>query len=286
MADINANLADEQDEANCAFLSWLKNASLDKHHAVFLENGIREISHLQDVNEADATTLGLTKFEFRRMARCLSEYRDSQQRSRAQTTELNTALYRPSTESKVVSLPPGMRNFVQTRDGMGNIIVSTKSLQRQFPNLWYESPVSPKQTISNTFILKMAAERLKFSKSQKDCEAWCRNQRPKRIQLIYGITKSPAIDNWSPHLKMQSVYGLIEMAKARYPEIVAFQNANKLPGRKHYDNVCNFVEKCQNAISLAHKNINICEREIKQTEKITEGKTKIIEGKYNNTNIF
>lgn len=34
------------------------------------------------------------------------------------------------------------------------------------------------------------------------------------------------------HLKMQSLYGLIETAKARYPEIVAFQNADELPGRK------------------------------------------------------
>ncbi|CAB3978000.1 Hypothetical predicted protein [Paramuricea clavata] len=163
---------------------------------------------------------------------------------------------------------------------MGNIIVSTKSLQGQFKNLWYESPVSPKQTISNTFILEMAAERLQFSKNQKDCEAWCRNQRPKRIQMICGITKSPAIDNWSPHLKMQSVYGLIEMTMERYPDIVAFQNANKSPGNKNYDNLCSFVENCQNAISLAQKNINVCEREIRQTEKtsVTEGKPRIIPG--------
>lgn len=102
--------------------------------------------------------------------------------------------------------------------------------------------------------------------------------------MIYGITKSPAIDNWSPHLKMQSVYGLIEMAMERYPDIVAFQNTNKSPGKKNYDNLCSFVENCQNAISLAQKNINVCEREIRQTEKtpVTEGKPRIIPGKVQN----
>lgn len=47
---------------------------------------------------------------------------------------------------------------------MKNLVVITKRLQRQFRNLWYESPVSPKQTISNTFTLEKAAQGLKFSK--------------------------------------------------------------------------------------------------------------------------
>ncbi|CAB4003027.1 Hypothetical predicted protein [Paramuricea clavata] len=242
-----------------------------------------EIWHLQDVNEGDATILGLTKFEFRRLERCFSEYQDSHLRSLAQSRELNTALYRPSTQSKVVSLPPGMKNFVQTRDGMGNIIVSTKSLQGQFKNLTVsgtnlQCPLNRLYLILSSWKWQLNVS--SFQRTRRIARLGVEINAPKGSQMIYGITKSPAIDNWSPHLKMQSVYGLIEMTMERYPDIVAFQNANKSPGKKNYDNLCSFVENFQNAISLAQKNINVCEREIRQTEKtsVTEGKPRIIPG--------
>ena len=62
-----------------------------------------------------------------------------------------------SSSSVVVSLPKVMKNFVRTRDGMGNVIVKTDSLKSQFKNLYYESPVNPTQVFSNSFILHMAA---------------------------------------------------------------------------------------------------------------------------------
>ena len=116
-----------------------------------------------------------------------------------------------------------MKNFVRTRDGMGNVIVKTDSLKSQFKNLYYESPVNPTQVFSNSLTLHMAAERMKFSKSLRDCELWCRKERSKRINLLLGTSKSPTIDNWSPYYKKQSAYGIIEISKARCPEIVALK---------------------------------------------------------------
>ena len=54
---------------NETFFSWLKDALLDRFHQTLLDNGISEISHLQDVEEEDAIGFGLTKFQFRRMQR-------------------------------------------------------------------------------------------------------------------------------------------------------------------------------------------------------------------------
>ena len=53
------------------FFLWLQKASLENYHKTLLENGISEITHLQDVNEDDALGFGFTKFQFRRMQRHL-----------------------------------------------------------------------------------------------------------------------------------------------------------------------------------------------------------------------
>lgn len=57
----------ESSEVECdageTFLSWLKNASIEKHQSTFVNNGIPEVSHLEDVTEEDSVSLGLTKYE-------------------------------------------------------------------------------------------------------------------------------------------------------------------------------------------------------------------------------
>ena len=120
-------------------------------------------------------------FEFHRLKRLFSEYKLPNKHSVIESQisqSMGKRFHRPSSQSIVVSLPPVMNSFCQTREGMGNVIVSTKTLQRKFTNLWYESLVCPRQTISNSFILAMAAERLKFSKSMKDRESTTETHRP------------------------------------------------------------------------------------------------------------
>ena len=41
------------------FYTWLKSASLEKSYETFSEAGITEVSHLEDVKEEDAASLGL-----------------------------------------------------------------------------------------------------------------------------------------------------------------------------------------------------------------------------------
>ena len=53
------------------FLTAKQSSFLNSHgfHQTLLDNGIEEISHLQDVKEEDAIGFGLTKFQFRIMQR-------------------------------------------------------------------------------------------------------------------------------------------------------------------------------------------------------------------------
>lgn len=201
-SDITCDPEDGED----TLLSWLKRASLEKYQTTFAENDITEIAHLEDVKEEDAISLGLTKFEARRLACVYTDWKTTQEKSRCgkETAKVGAKVtYKTSTSSVVLSLPPVMKNFVETRDGMGNVVVSTGSLRSKFSNLWYESPVCPRQTISNSFILQIASERFKYSKNLRDCEPWCQKERSKRIALLFGIVKGATLDNWSPHFKKQ-----------------------------------------------------------------------------------
>ena len=281
MAEASNIICDPEDGED-TLLSWLKRASLEKYQTTFAENGITEIANLEDVKEEDAIPLGLTKFEARRLARVYTGWKTTQEeksRCGSETVKVGAkATYKTSTSSVVLSLPPVMKNFVETRDGMGNVVVSAASLKSKFSNLWYESPVCPRQTISNSFILQMASERFKYSKSSCDCELWCRKERSKRIPLLFGIVKGATLDNWSPHFKKQRVLGQIEIMKKRHPEIVSFKENERLPGKKHYDQLCKFVEGCQDALSLASKNIDICREEIETTMKNTKNGKVIRDG--------
>ncbi len=63
-----------------------------------------------------------------------------------------------------------MKNFFHTRDGQGNVVVSTESLKRKFNNLYFEQPLNPSQIFSNSFVLTMASERFKALKTLRECE--------------------------------------------------------------------------------------------------------------------
>ena len=66
--------------------------------------------------------------------------------------------------------------------------------------------------------------------------------------------------------------------KKRHPETVSFKENERLLGKKHYDQLCKFVEGCQDALSLASKNIDICREEIETTMKNTKNGKVIREG--------
>ena len=98
--------------------------------------------------------------------------------------------YKTSTASKVISLPKTFKNFFETRDGQGNIVVSTEPLKRKFEDLWYENPCTPAQEFSNSIILQMAEQRMQHEKRKRDCELWCRKQRGKPHLFLVGNNRT------------------------------------------------------------------------------------------------
>lgn len=82
------------------FYNWLKSASLDKHHRRLSENGITEICHLEDVKEGDAESLGLTKFEYRRLARLYADFKAQSQPCSNGNSATSKAALKTSSSSK------------------------------------------------------------------------------------------------------------------------------------------------------------------------------------------
>ena len=256
-------------EEESTFYKWLKGASLDKHYRRLSENGITEICHLEDVKEDDAESLGLTKFEHRRLARLYADFKAQSEQCSHGKSASSKAAFKTSSSSVVLSLPKVMKDFVQTRDGQGHVVVRTESLKRQFKNLYCESPVTPTQVFSNSFILQMAGERMKYSSSLRDCELWCRKERSKRTNLLLGTAKSPTIDSWTPYYQNQSPYGILKIARSRYPDIAALEENGVQPVKSQYAHLCKFFERCQDSLALANKNEANCQQEIEQTLKGT-----------------
>ena len=175
-----------------------------------------------------------------------------------------------TSSSIVLSLPKVMKDFTQSRDGQGHVVVRTESLKRHVKNLYYESPVTSTQVFSNSFILQMAGETLKYSSSLRDCELWCRKERSKRTNLLLGTAKSPTIDSWTTYYQNQSPYVILKIARSRYPDIAASEENGVQPGKSQYAHLCKFFERCQDALALANKNEANCQQEI---EKILKGTT-------------
>ncbi len=263
-------------ESDNTFYNWLKNASLGQYHQQLISNGITEISHLEDIREEDSELLGLSKFEFRRLIRLYANFKT--EAARREEIVHPKAVFKTSSLSVVVSLPKTMKDYVQTRDGLGNVVVRTDSLKRQFRNLYYKMPLNPTQELSNSFVLQMAAERLKFSKSLRECELWCRKAHLKRINILLGIAKSPTIDNWSLYYKNQSAHGIIQIMELQYPEVVVLKQSDSRPGMKHYQHICKFYEGCQDALKLANTNVEKCQNEIDETLRESKVGKKIKEG--------
>ena len=216
-----AEMTDKIEEES-RFYKWLKSASLDKHYRRLSGNGTTEICHLEDVKEDDAESLGLTKFKYRRLARLYADFKAQSEQCSHGKSATSKAAFKASSSSIVLTLPEVMKDFVETRDGQGHVVVRTESLKCQFKNLYYKSPVTPTQVFSNSFTLQMEGERMKYSSSLHDCELWCRKERSKRTNLLLGTAKSPMIDSWTPYYQNQSSYGILKIARSWYQKKMGF----------------------------------------------------------------
>ena len=216
-----AEMTDKIEEES-TFYKWLKSAFLDKHYRRLSGNGTPEICHLEDVKEDDAESLRLTKFKYRRLARLYADFKAQSEQCSHGKSATSKAAFKTSSSSIVLTLPEVMKDFVETRDGQGHVVVRTESLKCQFKNLYYKSPVTPTQVFSNSFTLQMEGERMKYSSSLHDCELWCRKERSKRTNLLLGTAKSPMIDSWTPYYQNQSSYGILKIAKSWYQKKMGF----------------------------------------------------------------
>lgn len=152
----------------------------------------------------------------------------------------------------------GFKNFFQTRDGQGNIVIPSNTLKTKFKNLWYNNPLNPFQQFSNAFILAMAEYRLQFEANLRSCELWCRKMCVERM----CTTKCS--------IKMEYLLqeeGLRQITKERYPE-VAQKLANYEEGGSSkvshflYDCLCKYEEGLEEAEALAKESVQKCEAQI------------------------
>lgn len=144
--------------------------------------------------------------------------------------------------------------------------MSAKSLWLKFKNLWYENPLNPVQTFSNSFILQMAEYYMQFSKNLRDCELWYRKMRQHRISLMVASSQPLVISKWSPYYRRQSVWGLHQEMCERYPEVqscleINAEDEQKVP-RCMYDSLCKFTEGLEKAHTLANESLLKCDGEI------------------------
>lgn len=121
---------------NEEFLGFLKRISLEDYLNVFRKQGILKIENFQEIEEDDSTVFGLSKFQWRRLKREFSDWKASK-KSGTNKDSATTACASYKTSTVVLPLHPGFKNYFQTRDGQGNIVVSARSLQDKFKNLWY-----------------------------------------------------------------------------------------------------------------------------------------------------
>ena len=109
-----AEMTDKIEEES-TFYKWLKSASLDKHYRHLSENGITEICHLEDVKEDDAESLGLTKFEYRRLARLYADFKAQSEQCSHGKSATSKAAFKTSSSSIVLTLPNHERFRSNTR---------------------------------------------------------------------------------------------------------------------------------------------------------------------------
>ena len=256
----------DNDGDDPAFFNFLKELAMEQFYTNFSERGIVEINHLEDVSEADAQEFKfLSTFQFRRLLRKYREIWQSKISSSTCTkpSTSSTILYRTSHQSSVVSLPRSFRNFFETRDGMGNVVINTNALKRQFKNLWHEVPQNPTQHMSNSIILQMAASRMQFAKSQRECELWCRKERAKRTKLMLASCKTPVVDTWTSYYKQMSVYGKLEMLKQKYPTAEPFLQLDSATVTSSiYEILCKYLVGLYDIQEFARKSVAECKSSI------------------------
>ncbi len=252
------------------FSAFLKRTSLEDYLNVFRKQGILKIEHFQDIEEEDAAVFGLSKFQWRRLKREFSDWKASKKSGPNKDSATSaSASYKTSTSSVVLPLLPGFKNYFQTRDGQGNIVVSARSLQNKFKNLWYQNPLNPFQNFSNSFILQMAEYRMQFSKSIRECELWCRKMRQQRVTLMIAAAEPNVIRNWTPYYKAQSVWGLYQQAGERYPEIQSYLDhaeGKDIP-RQLFDFLCKYNYDLEKAKTFAKESLAKCEEQIASCTK-------------------
>lgn len=217
--------------------------SLEDYLNVFRKQGILKIEHFQDIEEDDFTVFGLSKFQWRRLKREFSDWKASKESgTKKDSATTACASYKTSTSSVVLPMHPGFKNYFQTRDGQGNIVVSARSLQNMFKNLWYQNPLNPFQNFSNSFILQMAEYCMYFCKSVRECELWCRKMRQQPVTLMIAAAQPSVVRNWTSYYKTQSVRGLYQQAGERYPEVQSFldhDEGKEIP-RQLFDFLCKY----------------------------------------------
>ena len=259
---------------------FLEKLSLDGKYELFLANGIKQVEHLRDIQESDITLLELTVFEWRRLQRETQQTLEDTTRSVKKTS---IPAYKTSTASKVISLPKTFKNFFETRDGQGNIVVSTEPLKRKFKDLWYENPCTPAQEFSNSIILQMAEQRMQHEKRKRDCELWCRKQRAKRIYFLLATTEQPLVfSTWTHYFKNQSIMGKLGLIKEQYPTLATFiddlgndavDNVS-ISALGMYDALCQVVGKLEEVSTFCDTAIGKCEEEISSCLINTDGQPK------------
>jgi hypothetical protein len=254
-------LAESDQSSESDLHTFLRSISLGNKYPVLFENGLKEVEHLKDVEESDIAHLSLTVFEFRHMRREIEPWLKKRQGGDINIVShghRSIPQYKTSSTSTVITLPKAFRNIVQTRDGQGNIVVSTNSLKKKFKNLWYENPVNPNQTFSNSFILGMAEQRMQFEKSLRDCELWCRKQRSMRIQFLLASARNNVVLHWNSYYKRHSVLGMCQIAEERYSAVSAFlsntsseDKETELPPKSMYEMLCNYVGLIEDASNFS-----------------------------------
>ena len=187
------------------------------------ESGITEVQHLEDVDENDAVSdFGMSKFQARRLLRAFHEWKLV--KTKGGVPYINAPSLITNSKAVVVTLPPAFQGFFGTSDGGKSVIVSSKMLERKWDVLWYEKPLNPFQNASNSFILKMCESKQYMFRTQRECEAWARKERERRIELLLAVERNTK--GWTAYYMKKSIYGNISILQEKYPVVAVLVEDN------------------------------------------------------------
>ncbi len=177
--------------------------------------------------------------------------------------------YKTTARSKVISLPKTFKNFFETRDGQGNIVVSVEPLKQKFKALYL-------------------VRKSMYETRKGDCDLWCHKQRAKCIYFLLATTEQPLVLNtWTHYYKNQSIIGKLCLIKEQYPTLATFiddfgNDVVEIPAlpMAMYDTLCQVVGKleeishfCDIATGKCEEEISICSDRNGQPKKGNCNKT-------------